>query len=102
MVQTDYASQGNAHDNDDVAVDSTTGVVLLLEANQFRKSALISNHSDGTLRVTTDGSDPAENHGKRVVGGAALALSGPDCPTGPVKAFSQDGAAIIVNASEVD
>lgn len=89
-------SPGTAADNDDVTVDDE--VTTLLEANPDRKSALIVVVGSGTLRVTTDGTDPTPMHGKPT---SQLAMSGPFCPTGPVLAVSQDGSDVVVNASEV-
>jgi hypothetical protein len=93
-------STGEAHDNDDVVVDDTAGGVVLLPDNPARKAALIANVGSANMRVTTDGSDPTATHGKPVVSGASLMLSGAHCPTRPVKGFSADGT--TANASEVD
>lgn len=89
---------GTSVDNDDLVVDDTPGGVVLLDANPKRKSALIVNVGAVTMRVTTDGSDPTATHGKPVSG--SLALSGPYCPAGEIKAFCVDPGT-TANASEV-
>lgn len=101
MSIVETPSTGESHDNDDVAVDDTAGGVLLLDANEYRKGALIVNVGENAMRVTTDGSAPTATHGKPVASGGALALSGPHCPTGAVKAFCADPGT-TANASEVD
>lgn len=88
---------GNASDNDDVTVGAD--VEELLPENPNRKSALIIVVGEGTIRVTTDGTDPTPTHGKPVT---MLSLTSPFCPTGPVLAVSQDGTSVVVNASEVN
>lgn len=95
-------STGEAKDNDDVVVDATAGGVVLLQENKYRKSALIINTGDESMRVTTDGSAPTATHGKRVVSGASLTLSSPYCPTEQVKAIREGAASTTANASEVD
>lgn len=97
----EVSSPGEAKDNDDVVVDGTEGGIVLLEANEHRKSALITNVGANTIRVTTDGSDPAPTRGKRLLGGASLSLSSPFCPTKEVKACAE-GANSLANASEVN
>lgn len=92
-------SDGESKDNDDVVVSDE--VVELLPLNKYRKSALIVNVSGGTLRVTTDGSDPSSNHGKPIRPGASLGLSSPNCPSEPIKGIRQDAEDVVVNASEV-
>jgi len=94
-------STATAKDNTDVVVDNTVGGVVLLPKNVHRRSALIVNTGAGAMRVTTDGSAPTSTHGKPVVVGGALALSGPDCPTEAVKAIRQDATDTTANASEV-
>lgn len=95
-------STGEAHDNNDVVVDDTVGGVTLLEANEWRKSALIINTGDSDMRVTTDGTDPTPTRGKLVVAGASLELSSPYCPTAAVKAIRSGTVNTTANASEVD
>lgn len=94
-------STGAAKDNDDVVVDDSIGGVLLLPANPHRKSALITNVGDNSMRVTTDGSDPTPTRGKRVVSGGSLTLSSPYCPTAEVKAIREGSANTSANASEI-
>lgn len=89
-----------AQDNTDVAVDASPDGVELLPANPNRRSALIINTGDNSMRVTTDGSLPSQTHGKLVQPGAALSLSSPDCPTDVVLAKSTTGGT-TANASEV-
>lgn len=98
--QVDVTSTGEAKDNDDVVVDDTEGGVVLLAANQHRKSALIINVGAGVMRVTTDGSVPTSTHGKRLVAGASLSLSSPDCP-GKVVMACPESVDTAANASEV-
>ncbi len=87
-------------DNDDVTVSDS--IEVLLEANKYRKSALIVNMGDGDIRVTTDGSDPTPTHGKPLGAGNFLRLESPYCPTEAVKAIRQDTDDASVNASEVN
>lgn len=94
-------SMGDSTDNDDMVVDDTEGGVVLLEANPDRKSALIINTGEAAMRVTTDGSDPTEIHGKLVDVGGTLTLMSPYCPTNQVKACRQGGISTTANASEV-
>jgi hypothetical protein len=94
-------STGESKDNDDVVVDATAGGVTLLPANPGRKSALIINTGEETMRVTTDGSAPTATHGKQVVAGATLTMSHPYCPTAAVKAIRQGATSTTANASEV-
>lgn len=95
-------STGEAHDYDDIVVNNTVGGVVLLGANEYRKSAMIINTGVETMRVTTDGSAPTATHGKQVAGGASLSLSGSHCPTKEVKAIRQGAVNTTANASEVD
>lgn len=95
-------STGEARDHDDIVVDDTAGGVVLLAANRGRKSALVINTGDFTMRVTTDGSDPTPTHGKRIGAGEALTLSSPYCPTKEIKACRQEATDTTANASEVD
>lgn len=97
----DIPSSGEARDNDDVAVDGTTGGVTLLAANQARKSALITNTGAYSMRVTTDGSAPTATHGKLVAPGASLLMTGQYCPTAVVKAIRATSSSTTANASEV-
>lgn len=99
---TQVPSTGVAHDGDDVTVDGTVGGIVLLEENPHRISALIINIGTEPMRVTTDGSAPTATHGKRLVGGASLSMTSPNCPTGPVKAIREELADTTANASEVD
>lgn len=103
MSDTVYVppTPGTAVDSDDVTVDDTAGGVVLLQANPDRKSALIINTGDGSMRVTTDGTAPTATHGKLVDAGGYLSLSSPYCPSGEVKAFSPDPGT-TANASEVN
>lgn len=100
--QVDVPSTGEAYDNDDVVVDNTVGGVVLLAANQHRKSALIINTGGSSMRVTTDGTAPTATRGKLVVSGGSLSLSSPYCPTVEVKAIRQGDTNTTANASEVD
>lgn len=98
----DVTSSGESKDNDDVVVTDTVGGVVLLNANKYRKSALIVNVGDEPIRVTTDGSDPTSTHGKPVGAGGALSLTAPYCPNDVVKAICVTTALTTnVNASEV-
>lgn len=90
---------GTAVDNDDVSVSDE--VVILLEANPSRRSALITNVGDEDMRVTTDGSDPSATHGKLIPAGSSLSMSSPYCPTDEVKAIRATAADTSANASEV-
>lgn len=101
-MSTQVKSTGEAHDNDDVAVDNTAGGVTLLAANEFRISALILNTGVAPMRVTTDGSAPTATHGKLVAPGGGLTMSSPNCPTKEVKAIRAGGTDTVANASEVD
>lgn len=95
-------STGKAKDNDDVVVDGTVGGVLLLPANQYRKSALIINTGAEDMRVTTDGTAPTPTHGKLVPPKSSLVLSVPHCPVDVVKAIRQGATSTSANASEVN
>lgn len=95
-------SEGKAHDHDDIVVNNTVGGVVLLQPNPGRKSAMIVNTGADTMRVTTDGSAPTATHGKPVVAGGSLLLSGQNCPTDVVKATRQGLNNTTANASEVD
>jgi hypothetical protein len=97
----DVPSYAKSQDNDDIAVDDTIGGVVLLEARQYRKSALIINTGAGAMRITTDGTAPSNSHGKYVAVGGALALSSPNCPTAVIRAIAQDTTDTSANASEV-
>jgi hypothetical protein len=101
MSTVDVPSTGVAYDNDDVVVDGTVGGVVLLEANEGRKSALIVNTGDNPMRVTTDGSAPTATHGKPVPVGGSLVMSPPYCPTQQVKAIRQGASNTSANASEL-
>jgi hypothetical protein len=103
-MSTDYVeppSHGVAKDNDDVTVDATAGGVTLLASNTERKSALIINVGDQSMRVTTDASAPTATHGKLVPAGTSLVLSSPDCPVAAVKAIRVGAVSTTANASEV-
>ena len=97
----DVPSSGEAKDNDDVVVDGTAGGVVLLQANKYRKSALIQNTGVEPMRVTTDGSAPTATHGKQVPAGSSLSLMSPYCPTSEVKAIREGATNTSANASEV-
>lgn len=100
MSVVETPSTGEAHDNDDVTVSNA--VEELLAANEYRKSALIVNTGEATMRITTDGSDPTPTHGKPIPAQGALSLSSPFCPTAAVKAIREGGTDTTANASEVD
>lgn len=95
------SSTGEANDNDDILIDDTVGGVEILAKNIHRKSAMIINVGEETMRVTTDGSAPTATHGKPVVAGGALVLSSPYCPTESVKAIREGASNTFANASEV-
>lgn len=95
-------STGEAKDNEDVTVDDTAGGVVLLQANEYRKSALIINTGSASMRVTTDGEAPTATRGKLMVPGSTLTLSSPFCPTAEVKAIRAEATNTTANASEVD
>jgi len=103
MSETVYMppDAGVAVDNDDVPVTDDAEGTVLLEANASRVSALIINTGNGSMRVTTDGSEPTATHGKPVGPGGVLSLSSPYCPVAEVKAFSADPGT-TANASEVN
>lgn len=87
-------------DYDDVTVSDE--VIPLLEENTKRSSGLVINLGPGTIRVTTDGSDPTPTHGKPVSAGNFLQLASPRCPQTEVKAIRQDDEDAVVNVSEVN
>jgi hypothetical protein len=91
---------GEAVDNEDEPVSDE--VVVLLEANSNRTSALIFNTGDGDMRVTTDGSDPTPTRGKPVGKGSCLSMSGPRCSAAAVKAIRSGDVDTTANASEVN
>lgn len=88
-------------DYDDVVVDDTAGGVVLLPANENRKSALIVNTGPAPMRITTDGSAPTPTHGKPVWVGGFLHLSSPYCPTKEIRAIRQGDTDTSANPSEV-
>ena len=103
MAETVYVEPdpGVAVDNDDVSVTDEPGGVVLLEANPYRRSALIINTGNGSMRVTTDGSEPTATHGKPCGPGGFVSLSYPFCPIEEVRAFCADPGT-TANASEVN
>lgn len=90
---------GDAIDNEDLPVSDE--VVVLLEANPERKSALIINVGAAPMRVTTDGTDPTATRGKPVGVGSYISLTSPFCPIDVVKAVRQGVVDTAANASEV-
>ena len=102
MSNVEIVSTGVAHDSDDVVVGNAVGGVILLQANEHRKSALIVNTGSAPMRVTTDGSNPTATHGKPIQAQGALSLSWPYCPTVAVRAIREGGTDTTANASEVD
>lgn len=98
MTNVQMPSSREPVDNDDVPV--TDEVVILLEANRYRKSALIQNLGGAPMRVTTDGSDPTPTHGKHLGGMSDLSLSEP-CSSLQIKAVREGAVDTTANASEV-
>ena len=97
----EVGSTGESVDYDDVTVDGTSGGITILAANPGRKSALIINTGEYSMRVTTDGSAPTATHGKLVASGAALSLASPFCPTLAVKGIRSTANSTTANASEI-
>lgn len=92
---------GEPVDADDEVVSNQ--VVTLLgkaDPNRLRHSVLIINTGSATMRVTTDGTDPAPNHGKQISAGSSLTLSSPTSQR-EIKAIRQDGVDTTANVSVV-